>query len=92
MNTRLVAKIYGRVQMVMFRDFTMRKARGLGLVGTVRNMSDGSVFVVAEGEEEKLSELLQKLHEGSLLSKVEHIEMSFEEPSGEFTSFNIAYD
>ena len=91
MKVRLEASVYGRVQMVMFRDFTMRKARSLGLVGGVQNLKDGSVRVIAEGEKDKLDLLVKKLHEGSLLSKVEHIEFVYKEPSGGYSSFNIIY-
>ena len=89
MKVRLEASIYGRVQMVMFRDFVTRKARALGLVGEVKNMKDGSVHVVAEGEKATIDLLVQKIHKGPLLSKVEHIELVYKEPSGEYSSFNI---
>ncbi len=89
---RLEASVYGRVQMVMFRDFVTRKARSLGLVGEVKNLKDGSVRVIAEGKKEKLDLLVAKLHKGSLLSRVEHIEMRMMEPSGIYTSFNIIYE
>ena len=49
MNERLEAIVSGRVQMVMYRDFTARFARRLGLVGEVKNLSDGTVRVIAEG-------------------------------------------
>jgi len=92
MNRRLEASIFGRVQMVMFRDFVTRKARGLGLGGTVQNMKDGSVFVIAEGDQNTLDILVRHLKKGSLLSKVEHLEQTFKEPSGVYTSFNIIYE
>jgi acylphosphatase len=92
MNARLEASVYGRVQMVMFRDFVTRKARGLGVVGEVQNMSDGSVVVVAEGKKEDLDALLVRLHKGPLLAKVEHVNARFMEPSGGFTGFHIIYE
>ena len=85
------AKVYGRVQMVMFRDFTTRKARGLGLVGYVENMPDGSVEVVAQGDRAKLERLVERLHEGSLLSKVERVEVAWVTPTQEFRNFSIKY-
>ena len=51
---RIECHIEGRVQMVMYRDFAMRKAKLLGLSGTVKNNDDGTVTLVAEGEEEQL--------------------------------------
>ena len=77
--------------MVMFRDFTCRKARKLGLVGTVQNMRDGSVYVVAEGEEKKLEELHDLLWKGPLLARVENVECKWGEPSGLFEKFEIVY-
>ncbi len=77
--------------MVMFRDFTCRNARKLGLVGTVQNLSDGSVYVVAEGEKEKLQKILKLLRSGSLFSKVDDVKDVFLETKGGFTEFNIVY-
>jgi len=91
MQKRLECKIEGRVQLVMFRDFVGRNAIKLGLVGTVQNMEDGSVYMVAEGEEEKLSELLGFLQKGPILARVEAVQEKWAEPTGEFSSFNIAY-
>jgi len=92
MEKRLEATIRGRVQMVMFRDFACRNARALGVLGTVRNCADGSVCVVAEGEEEALLQLLKKLHQGSFLARVEHVEAVWSQPIGGFKGFTIAYD
>ena len=51
MEKRLECQVFGRVQLVMFRDFVTRKARARGIVGTVKNNPDGSVSVVAQGDE-----------------------------------------
>ncbi|HRY52743.1 MAG TPA: acylphosphatase [Candidatus Portnoybacteria bacterium] len=91
MKKRLECFIFGRVQLVMFRDFTQRKAKSLGLVGTVKNLPDGSVFVVAEGEEEKLARLLEKLKKGSLLSRVDKLEEKWLPATGEFINFKIVF-
>lgn len=77
--------------MVMFRDFTCRKARKLGLVGTVQNMRDGSVYVVAEGEKEKLKGFYSILWKGPLLARVENVECKWSEASGAFEKFKIVY-
>ena len=85
------ARVYGRVQMVMFRDFTQRKARSLGLVGYVHNMSDGSVEVVAQGDRAVLEQLVERLHAGSILSKVENVEVLWGAPTQVFRNFSIKY-
>ena len=91
MLRRLEAKIYGRVQMVLFRDFTRRNAKKLGLTGFVRNETDGSVWVVAEGEEEALKQLLAKIHRGPMFARVEDVEIEWKGASGEFQDFVIDY-
>lgn len=77
--------------MVMFRDFAQRKARGLGLVGTVQNLPDGSVAVVAEGEEEPLKKFIALLHKGSIFAKVEGVETKWIEATEEFYDFRIIF-
>ena len=91
MNKRVECVVTGRVQMVMYRDFTARSARKLGIVGTVRNCTDGSVFVVAEGEESALSQFLLLLRKGSVLASVEDVSASWSDATGEYTSFTITY-
>lgn len=77
--------------MVMYRDFAQRKARKLGLVGTVQNMKDGSVAVVAEGEEETLKTFVALLHKGSIFAKVEKVETFWFSAMGEFHGFRIIF-
>lgn len=89
---RLEATIEGRVQLVMFRDFTCRKARTLNIVGMVRNCADGSVQVIAEGGKETLQQLLKALKRGPLLAQVDHVEAVWSQPTGEFSGFTITYD
>jgi len=92
MTKRLECQIFGRVQMVMFRDFTQRKAKALGLVGAVKNLPDDSVWAAAEGEEEKLKTLLDELKKGPILAKVERVEEKWLEATGEFKDFKILYE
>lgn len=84
--------IRGRVQMVMFRDFVLRKARANNIVGRVKNLHDGSVSVSAEGSPENISHFLELLHKGSLFSKVENVEIHYMKPLDEFNDFTIDYD
>jgi len=91
MNKRLECMATGRVQMVMFRDFTCRNARKLGLVGTVKNNTDGTVSVVAEGEEERLKELLGRLQKGPTFSRVDNVVEEWKKPTGSFDTFRIIY-
>ncbi|MEK7133585.1 MAG: acylphosphatase [Patescibacteria group bacterium] len=87
----LRAIVRGRVQLVMFRDFTRRTARKLGITGSVFNCPDGAVEIVAQGERGALETLLKKLHQGSLLSRVDSVESEWHEPVKRFGDFNIIY-
>ena len=88
---RLEAIVSGRVQMVMYRDFTCRKARGLRLAGSVQNLSDGTVHVIAEGERRNLDALVEKLHKGSLFSKVKAVQTTFLPATKTFSTFSIIF-
>ena len=89
--TELHAIIHGRVQLVMFRDFVQRRATKLKAVGTVQNLSDGTVEVVAQGERAALENLLQALHKGPILAHVDRVESEWRAPTGTFADFCIAY-
>lgn len=65
--------IYGRVQGVGFRYFTWKEACRLGIKGTVRNRTDGSVEVIAQGDEEQLNAFEQWLNIGPRTAKVERV-------------------
>ena len=87
----IFCKVSGRVQMVMYRDFVQRKAAALGVVGTIRNMPDGTVEVVAQGAPEALKQFIERLHEGSVLAKVEDVAVEWRSPSRFFDEFSIVY-
>ncbi|MBU1177552.1 MAG: acylphosphatase [Patescibacteria group bacterium] len=91
MNKQIILKIYGRVQMVMYRDSARRQAKKLDLVGWVMNKSDGTVELIAEGEEENLKQLIDWCYNGSMLAKVDKINIVWQEPAGQFKEFNIKY-
>lgn len=86
---RLSARIHGRVQGVGFRFFVIDAARELGVVGYVRNTSDGGVEVVAEGEEGLLARLLGLLREGPRAAHVTHVDVSWEAPTGAYDRFSV---
>lgn len=92
MNERIEARVSGRVQLVMYRDFATRKARGLRLVGEVQNLPDKTVRVVAEGPREKLAAYITKLNQGSLLSDVKGVDVAWLPATGAYTTFSINYD
>lgn len=88
---RLKARITGRVQGVGFRAFTQRKAHSMGLTGWVRNEPDGSVRLEADGEKERLEELLGYLQDGPSLSSVDDVEAQWTEPERIFDDFRVRH-
>lgn len=83
--------VKGNVQGVLFRSNTKNIALELGLNGYVKNLSDGSVGVVAEGSEEKIKKLIEFCKIGPRAAKVESIDVKFEKPKNEFYGFEIMY-
>jgi len=84
--------IYGRVQGIFFRNFTLRQASKLGLTGYVRNLHDGrTVEVQAEGEKAKLEELINNLKTGPPGAKVEKADVTWSDYTGSYSHFSINY-
>lgn len=81
--------ISGRVQGVYFRSYTQRKARSLGLTGWVRNRWDGRVEAVFEGDEKAVQQAINWCHVGSPSAQVDQVEVSYEDPTGEFNRFSV---
>lgn len=79
--------ISGRVQGVLFRAFIKNHATELGIFGWVRNMEDGRVEIVAEGEKNKLIELIRLIEKGPPLARIEKIKISWGKAKGEFQDF-----
>jgi acylphosphatase len=89
MKARARFWISGRVQGVFFRDHTMRWASSMSLSGWVRNLPDGRVEALVEGEKDKMLILESRLKEGPPMSRVETVHTEWEEYSGEFSGFRI---
>jgi len=86
---RLSARITGRVQGVGFRNFTQTTARRLGVAGWVRNEADGSVRLEAEGPRDQLDELLDAVHEGPRMARVEDVTADWADATDEFETFRV---
>lgn len=74
--------VHGRVQGVFFRAGTRETARRLGLSGWVRNCPDGTVELVACGEETRLVQLADWLQRGPPSAQVESVESSLADDPG----------
>jgi acylphosphatase len=86
---RLHAQVSGRVQGVNFRYYTRLTAKETGLTGWVRNRSDGTVEVVAEGTRQQLEKLLQFLNVGPASARVSQVQADWLSATGEFVDFQI---
>ena len=86
------AHIYysGRVQGVGFRYTVQRIATSLGLQGWVRNLYDGRVELLVEGEKELITELLERI-DTSFEGYVRDKQLTYSAPVGKYNSFNIAF-
>ena len=83
--------IEGRVQGVWFRESTRREAASLAVSGWVRNRPEGTVEIIAEGEEEKVKKLVSWCHHGPPSAVVHTVHEKEEEWIGEFSGFDISF-
>ena len=89
-DVRCRAVVSGRVQGVYYRDTCQRVAAGLGVRGWVRNRSDGTVEVVAEGERSAVDALLDWCRQGPPRAQVVGIEVT-DEPVAAERGFRVRY-
>lgn len=90
-DLRLEATVTGLVQGVYFRHYTQQEAARLGLRGWVANQPDGSVRVVAEGDEAALQRFLDFLHRGSPSARVEQVDIAWAAATGSFSGFHVRH-
>jgi acylphosphatase len=83
MSRRVHVFVSGRVQGVFFRAQCARRARARGLGGFVRNLPDGRVEAVFEGDDDAVDSLVRWCHEGTPRAEVEGVEVNEEEPLGD---------
>ena len=89
----MVARRYlvsGRVQGVGFRWFVQEAATRAGVTGWVRNLADGRVEALAEGEPAAIALLESALRKGPRHARVDRLVIGIEDVTGTFTSFSIA--
>ena len=90
-KVRAHAIISGKVQGVFFRMETQRAARGHNVSGWVRNRMDGSVEAVFEGEEANVKATLAWCRTGPPHARVSHVDVTWQEYTGEFEIFEVTY-
>ena len=84
---QLYVLISGKVQRVGFRNFTQINAKQLGINGYAKNLQNGKVEVVAEGDKLQLNALVKKLRQGPRSSKVNDVKIEERAYTGEYKSF-----
>jgi len=88
---RIQLVVRGRVQGVFFRASAQREARQLGLTGWVKNRNDGSVEIVAEGEEDHVKDFLAWAQQGPSTARVDKVDTKWRSYTGEFPNFKIQH-
>ncbi|MBI4919262.1 acylphosphatase [archaeon] len=91
MQTRVIIKVNGNVQGVFFRQYAKQIADKLRIKGVAKNLLDGSVEIIAEGEEEDLRTLVRACEEGPKGAIIENTHVYYDKSTGEFTSFRVSF-
>jgi acylphosphatase len=91
LKARAHVHVTGRVQGVFFRAETADLAHRLGLVGWVRNLSDGRVEALFEGEKQDVEEAVAFCEQGPPGAQVQKLDVIWENWKGEFSDFRVRY-
>jgi acylphosphatase len=83
--------IHGQVQGVFYRAFTRNIAVKTGLYGWVRNLYDGRVEAVFEGERRSIEQAIRECRKGPPGARVTNVEVAWEDYSEEWKGFEIKY-
>jgi len=81
-------RLFGRVQGVFFRQWTIDQARQLGVAGWVRNRRDGSLEAHLEGEEAAVGQLAERMQRGPSQARVEDV-MAEDAPPEDLKDFTV---
>lgn len=91
-NMRMYILVNGRVQGVGFRYFVQQQALQLGLCGWVRNLSNGGVYVLAEGPMALLEQLADAVRKGPPMAQVTECKVIWQEDTSNWVGFEILPD
>ena len=91
MKTRAHVYVSGRVQGVFFRAETAELARRLGLNGWVRNLPDGRVEALFEGEKQYVEKAVEFCKRGPPSAYVTHLDIDWEDWKNEFQEFRVVH-
>lgn len=91
MLSRVHVFVSGRVQGVAYRYFVERRAAEIPVTGWVRNLRDGRVEIMAEGEKADLESFLGFLRQGPRMADVDDLDVLWEDYRGEYEDFRIEF-
>lgn len=91
-KVRVHALISGKVQGVFFRGSAKEKAEKLGISGWIKNLRDGRVEAIFEGDKENINKMIEWAKKGPIGAKIEDFNLSWEDYKGDFSEFSIEYD
>ena len=89
MKKEVLCIFHGNVQGVFFRQFAKEKADLFAVTGYVKNLDDGKVELVAQGDENVVKNFLESISAGPENGEVESMNVSWGKPTEEFTQFDI---
>lgn len=84
--------VSGRVQGVFYREKTKKKSEKLGVTGWVKNLSDGRVEAIFEGDKDMVEDMVNWARKGPIWAKIEALDIVWEDFTGQFNNFEIRYD
>lgn len=86
---QLKLRVYGNVQGVGFRYWVKQQAQGLKLAGFTKNEPDGTVIILAQGNEKNLAKFLKMCYDGPSFAQITHATPEWGKPEEIFTAFEI---
>lgn len=89
MNSHYNITVKGKVQGVFYRASTQKKAEELSVTGWVKNQSDGSVYIEAEGKPDQLQALVEWCKSGPPIAQVDNVEVIFSDQLKGFEKFEV---
>lgn len=79
----------GFVQGVGFRRYIQKQAQGMAVGGWVRNLPDGKVEMLLQGERQEVEMVIEACRQGPFLAEVDEVEIEWEEVLQEFNDFSV---
>ena len=86
---RVHVVVSGEVQGIGYRAFIKRRAQSIGIIGWIRNLEDGNVEAVFQGESDIIEEIIAVCNRGPVFARVKNVQVFKEEPRDNLTNFSI---